>query len=304
MKKFVSLTKRNCLVFLRDRAAVFFSLLATLIVLMLMGVFLGNMNEENVVYLLKEYGGVRDSVLDQEHARELVQYWTLAGILVVNAVTVTMSVIGNRVTDISEGKLASLYSAPVSRSIIALSYVVSAMLIGIFMCVLTLAIALCYIMATGGTMLGAGALGKIFLLIVLNVCIFSVIMYLFALFIKSSSAWSGIATVVGTLVGFVGAIYLPMGFLPEGVTTVLKCIPILHGASLMREACCEGALERTFDGLPGQVLSEYKEYMGIQIKMGEQLASSAFQVLFLVGCAIIAFIVIMIVQKRKSISDR
>lgn len=304
MKKFVSLTKRNCLVFLRDRAAVFFSLLATLIVLMLMGVFLGNMNEENVVYLLEEYGGVRDSVLDQEHARELVQYWTLAGILVVNAVTVTMSVIGNRVTDISEEKLASLYSAPVSRSIIALSYVVSAMLIGIFMCVLTLGIALCYIMATGGTMLTAGALGKIFLLIVLNVCIFSVIMYLFALFIKSSSAWSGIATVVGTLVGFAGAIYLPMGFLPNGVTTVLKCIPILHGASLMREVCCESALERTFSGLPGQVMAEYKEYMGIQVEMGDQLVSSSFQVLFLVGCAIISFIAIVIVQKRKSISDR
>lgn len=304
MKKFVSLTKRNCLVFLRDRAAVFFSLLATLIVLMLMGVFLGNMNEESVVNLLKEYGGVRDSVLDQEHARELVQYWTLAGILVVNAVTVTMSVIGNRVTDISEGKLASLYSAPVSRSIIALSYVVSAMLIGIFMCVLTLAIALCYIMATGGTMLGAGALGEILLLIVLNVCIFSIIMYLFALFIKSSGAWSGIATVVGTLVGFVGAIYLPMGNLPEGVATVLKYIPILHGVSLMREACCGSALERTFSGLPGQVMAEYKKYMGIQVEMGDQLVSSFFQVLFLVGCAIIAFIVIMIVQKRKSISDR
>ena len=75
------------MVFLRDRGAVFFSLLSMLIVLMLMGVFLGNMNEEHVVYLLEEYGGVRDIPLDEAHAKELVQYWTLAGILVVNAVT-------------------------------------------------------------------------------------------------------------------------------------------------------------------------------------------------------------------------
>lgn len=304
MKKFVSLTKRNCLVFLRDRAAVFFSLLAMFIVLMLMGVFLGNMNEENLLYLLEEYGGVRDANLDAEHARELVQYWTLAGILVVNALTVTLSVIGNRVTDISEGKLASFYSAPVSRNVIALSYVASAVLIGIFMCLLTLAVVLCYIVATGGEMLGIGALGKIFALIVLNVCIFSVIMYLLALFIKSSSAWSGIATVAGTLVGFVGAIYLPMGFLPEGVAAVLKCIPVLHGTSLMREACCEEAINTTFAGLPAQVVSEYKEYMGIQIKIGEGLASPAFRILFLAGCGIIAFIIIAIVQKRRTISDR
>ncbi len=304
MKKFVNLTKRNCRVFLRDRAAVFFSLLAMFIVLMLMGVFLGNMNEENVVGLLKEYGGVRDAALDKENARELVQYWTLAGILVVNAVTVTLSVIGSRVTDASEGKLASFYSAPVSRSVIALSYVASAVLIGIFMCVLTFAAALCYIVATGGELLGMEAFIKILLLIVLNVCIFSVIMYLLALFIKSASAWSGMATVVGTLVGFVGAIYLPMGYLPDGVAMALKYIPILHGASLLREVCCESALARTFDGLPAQVVSEYKEYMGIRVKMGENLAAFSFQVLFLLGCGILAFIMIIIVQKRKPISDR
>ncbi len=304
MKKFVSITKRNCLVYLRDRAAVFFSMLAMLIVLMLMGVFLGNMNEENIVNLLKEYGGVRDTVLDQQHARELVQYWTLAGILVVNAVTVTLSVVGSRVTDNSEGKLASFYSAPVSRNIIALSYVTSAALIGIFMCLLTLAIALCYIAATGGTMLGCRALAEIFLLIVLNVCIFSILMYLLALFIKSSSAWSGIATVVGTLVGFVGAIYLPMGYLPDGVAAALKCLPILHGTSLLREVCCAGVLEKTFAGLPAQVPSEYKEYMGIRVEMGGQIISGAYQVLFLVGCGILAFVIIAFVQNRKSISDR
>lgn len=304
MKKFLSLTKRNCLVFLRDRGAVFFSLLAMLIVLILMGVFLGNMNEENVINLLREYGGLRDSAQDQERARELVQYWTLAGILVVNAVTVTLSVIGNRVTDISEGKLASMYTAPVRPGIIALSYVASAWLIGIFMCTLTLGIALCYIGATGGELLGIGALARILLLIVLNVFVFSIIMYLLALFVKSSSAWSGLATVVGTLVGFVGAIYLPMGNLPEKVADGLKYLPILHGASLMREVCCEKVLQTTFEGLPAEVASSYQEYMGIQIKMGEETASSVFQVSFLAGCGIAALFLILVVQKRKQITDR
>lgn len=304
MKKFLQLTRRNCLVFLRDRGAVFFSLLSMLIVLMLMGVFLGNMNEENVVNLLKEYGGVRDIPADEAHAKELIQYWTLAGILIVNAVTVTLTVIGNRVTDVSEGKLASLYSAPVSRGVIALSYVASAVLVGILMCVLTAGVSLCYIAATGGELLSAVALGKIFLLIVLNVCVFAVLMYFFALFVKSSSAWSGIATVVGTLVGFVGAIYLPMGSLPEGVAAVLKYFPVLHGASLLRTVCCEQALETAFKNTPAELLDEYQTYMGIQVEMGKNIIDSSFQVLFLAGCGIIAFILIVLVQKRKDISDR
>ncbi len=304
MNQYINLTKRNCMTFLRDRGAVFFSLLTMLIVLMLMGIFLGNMNEESIVNLLKEYGGVRDALADEENAKHLVQYWTLAGILVVNAVTVTLTVTGNMVTDLHEGKLASLYSAPVSRSVIALAYITASVLIGTLMCVLTLGIALCYIVATGGEMLGYEMLAKILLLIVLNVCIFAVIMYLAALFVKSSSAWNGIGTVVGTLVGFVGAIYLPMGNLPEGVAAVLKYIPILHGTALMRSACCEAALDHTFTNVPVELIAEYKEYMGIQIKMGKELVSETFQVLFLASCGIIALIVMMVIQKKRNISDR
>lgn len=304
MKKFVNLTKRNCLVFFRDRGAVFFSLLTMLIVLVLMGVFLGDMNKEQVVELLKEYGGMRDTALDEEHAKHLVQYWTLAGILVVNAVTVTLTVIGSMVTDRTEGKLASLYSAPVSRNVIAVSYIASAVLIGIFMCMFTLVIALCYIAATGGAWISVAAFGRIILLIFLNVCVFAVIMYLFALLVKSSSAWSGIGTIVGTLVGFVGAIYLPMGYLPGGVATVLKCIPVLHGTALMRAACCEEALTDTFTDVPAQLITEYKEYMGISVKIGENTVSDTFQILFLTGCGIIVFIIAAFVQRKKDISDR
>ena len=70
MKKFINLTKRNSLIFLRDRGTVFFSLLAMLIVLMLMGVFLGNMNQEEVIELLKEYGGARNAKSDSVQANE------------------------------------------------------------------------------------------------------------------------------------------------------------------------------------------------------------------------------------------
>ena len=57
MRKYFNLTKRNCLVFLRDRSAVFFSLLSMLIVLMLMGIFLARMNVDSVTDLLNTYGG-------------------------------------------------------------------------------------------------------------------------------------------------------------------------------------------------------------------------------------------------------
>ena len=304
MGKYINLTRRNIMVFLRDRSAVFFSLLSMFIVLMLMGIFLGNMNVESVTELLRKYGGVRDVLLDQKNAEYLVKYWTLAGLMVVNAVTVTLSVIGIMVEDANENRLESFYTAPVNKGTLAVSYITAAVLIGTMFCMLTLALFLLYIQVSGGTILSLASLLRILLYTFINTGIFSVIMYLAALFVKSSSAWSGVATVVGTLVGFVGAIYLPMGALPEGVAKILTYIPILHGTSLMRKVCCEAALGVTFDGIPEEVLSGYREYMGIDVVIGKHMVGDGFQILFLCICGMIALTAVILAARKKNISDR
>lgn len=305
MSKYLNLTKRNCLVFLRDRSSVFFALLSMLIVLLLQAVFLGDMNVENVLNLIEQYGGeMRDVAADEVNARQLVQYWTLAGILVVNAVTVTLSVIGTMIEDAGENRIADFYCAPVSKIVIALSYVTTAAIIGTLFCMLTLVAALVYICAMGGTMLSLAVIGKILLFTLLNVCIFSVIMYMVALFVKSSSAWGGLGTIVGTLVGFVGAIYLPMGALPKTVAEVLKYIPVLHGTSLMRKVCCEEAIHTTFTGMPEEFITEYKEIMGITISMQGKDVSDGMQILFLACCGVVALLVSVLVAGKKNLSDR
>jgi multidrug/hemolysin transport system permease protein len=304
MSKYISLTKRNCLVFLRDRSSVFFSLLSMLIVMLLTTVFLGNLNVTSITNLLAEYGGIRDTAVDTANAKELVWYWTLAGILVVNSLTVSLTVIGLMITDSNENRLEAFYTAPISKSVVALSYVTSAILIGTLFCVLTLVIALIYIAATGGTMLSLSAILQILFYIFINVCIFSIIMYLAALFVKTPGAWSGIATIVGTLVGFLGAIYLPMGSLPDNVGKVLTCLPILHGTSLMRKVCCESILTKTFEGIPQEVLDVCKQEMGITISMNNTTVSTAFQLTFMVICGAMAFVAALIVAKHKHLSDR
>ena len=105
MKEIGYLVKRNSLLFLRERSAVFFSLLSMLIVLALMVIFLGRMNSRALVDLLSEWGGERDLAADERNAAYLIQLWTLAGILVVNAVTVTLTVTGIMVQDETEKRL-------------------------------------------------------------------------------------------------------------------------------------------------------------------------------------------------------
>lgn len=303
MNQYIQLTKRDCLLYIRDRGAIFFSLLSMLITLMLMGIFLGNMNVESVTNLLSEYGGVRDLEADRENAKHLVEYWTLAGILVINAVTVTMTLMSNMVTDRAERKLDSLYCTPVRKGIIALSYVTSSVILGMLLCIVPFLLALIYITAGGGDMLPFETVLKLLGCMFLNVAVFSVIMYLFASLIKSQNAWSGVGTIIGTLVGFAGAVYLPMESLPDKVGTVLKCLPILHGTSLMRKLCCEDILAKTFSGLPGELIDGYSEAMGITIAMGDSYATNEFQVAFLLICGIIA-LGIAVLGRYKSKAER
>ena len=298
MRTTLQLVKRNSLMYLRDKSSVFFSMLSMLIVLGLMVVFLGNMNRDNVVNLLSEYGEDRNTDVDMENAEHLIEMWTVAGILVVNAVMVTLTVIGTRIQDEEKKRLQSFYVAPVKPVKIALGYIFSALFIGTIMCILTLVVAEAYIFFKGGSILNLKETLTVIGLILLNVFLYSCILFFVGMFVKSDSAWSGFGTVIGTLVGFVGGIYLPVGFLPEKVQTVLKALPVLHGNAMMRDIFTKRALEETFAGVPKEVVAEYKNYMGITVEVGGEVLSGEIQVAFLLGFAIIMIIGSTIAWKK------
>lgn len=66
--------------------------------------------------------------------------------------------------------------------------------------------------------------------------------------------------------------------------------PVLHGASLMGGVFCREALRTAFAGIPGTVTKQYKEYMGITIKMPGGEAAVSFQILFLCICGIVVLL--------------
>ncbi|MDE6727656.1 MAG: hypothetical protein K2J80_06920, partial [Oscillospiraceae bacterium] len=122
MSKFIQLTKRNMLLYFRDKGSVFMSLLSMLIILALMLFFLGDMSVENITELLAELPG-RDTSNDESNAELLVLAWTVAGIIPINSVMVALSALSSIIKDKTAGKINSIYTAPVSRLTIALSYI-------------------------------------------------------------------------------------------------------------------------------------------------------------------------------------
>lgn len=295
--------KRNCLIYFRDKSAVFFSLLSTLIVLGLMVLFLGNANSGQLVRVLAQYGGERDVVMDEKNAECLVQLWTLAGILIVNTVSISLTVLGAMVRDEASKKSMAFYVTPVKRYKISLGYILSAWVVSSIMCMVTLAVGELYFFLQGNDLLSVKNLVALCGLIFFNTFIYASIGYVLALFIHSNSAWGGMLTVVGTLVGFAGGIYINVGSMSEQVATALKCLPVLHGAGLMRQVCTQEILEKTFAGVPKEVVAVVQEEMGIVISMGEKAFSVEEELVFLLLYAIIAVAVAVLLNRRHRLKE-
>lgn len=304
MKEILYLTKRNSLIYMRDKKAVFFSVLSMLIVLGLMVIFLGSMNSQDLLLLLERYGGERNEAQDRINVEHLIQLWILSGILIVNSVTVTLTVIGTMVQDEEQSRLASFYVAPVKRGKLVLGYVLAAWFTGAGLSILTLIAGELYMVFSGKGLLPVSTLMVMCGMIFLNTFVYASIGYLLAMFIHSYSAWGGMLTIVGTLVGFAGGIYLPLSSFSERIQTVLKCLPVLQGVSMMRKVCLEEVTEITFEGMPSQAVEIFQERMGVTLTAGERLISLGEQFSILAFYGIIAVMIAVFLNKRRKLKDR
>ncbi len=292
--KLLELTKRNIRVYLRDKGAVFFSLLSMLIIIALMMFFLGDMYIDETVDIAGALPG-RNADTVEKDATVLILQWIAAGIVGINAVTVTMAVYSVMIKDRTEGRLNSIYTAPISRFVISLSYVLSAWICSVIICMLTLAIAEIYCIMQGGEPYSVIAHLKLLGVIALNSFTYSALMYVVAMLAKTEGAWSGLGTVIGTLVGFLGGIYLPIGNFSEGIATGMKCLPVIYGAKLFRSIMTADAEAVVFDGAPAEIVKEYRlalgtdlEFLGHEVTdLTSALILLAFGVLFMAAGALL-----------------
>jgi len=172
------------------------------------------------------------------------------------------------------------------------------------MCIVTLIISEIYIVLCGGQMLSFGEIISVLGFIIINVFSSSCFVYFLGAFIQSLSAFSALSTVVGTLVGFISGIYLPIGHLPEMVQKVVKCFPIVYGTSLMREVYVKDAMSNVFNGAPIEVIEKYTEYMGITLSWGAQEVGDIYKILILLGSGVFFILISVLLLKNRKIVYR
>ena len=282
----ISFVSRNLKVFFRDKTAVFFSLLAVLIVLGLYIFFLGD------VWV--------DSFPNIKGVKNLMNCWIIAGLIGVTSVTANMGAFGTMIEDKSKNKIKDFYVSPIKKSKIVGGYIISSFIVGSMMSVVTLIISQIYLVYSGVDVLNFKELTEVFLIILMtSLSNSAMILFIVSLF-SSEKAFSTASAIVGTLIGFITGIYLPISMLPDSVQIIVKLFPTSHGISILRQIFMKKQMDISFADVPTNYINEFKESMGVVYYINDKLVSNTASVFILIASTIIFFfLAVLILYKKK-----
>lgn len=303
MKQFMAICSRNIKIYLRDKGSLVFSFLSMLIVIGLMLLFLGDTTVNGVMGIFENIPG-RGGAADLEMSKNLIFLWTTAGILAINGATITLAFYANMIKDRNGNRLNSIMVMPINRTIIVAGYIFSAWLVSVVMNLLTLAIVEAIGLAKGIELFSLAAHIELLAIIMVNSLVYASIMYFFASLIKTEGAWSGFGIIVGTLVGFLGGIYFPLGSISEGVAKIVKAFPVIYGTSVFRIIMMNDLEGKLFSDLPSEVREIFDTEMGLNIKVFENILSIGQEVVILLAVSLIFALLSLLYLRYSKKTDR
>ena len=275
----LELISRNRKVYTRDRLAFFMSFLSVIILILVYQVFLGQIQIDAIKEALNSDTASTDTI-------QMVNYWLISGLTIIISMTSTLGAFGVMVSD-REKKLSEDFKvSPVSNFKIELSYAIFAILFGIIMTMFSCIFAigmfngfsalLDYSMMDYLSILGVVTMG--------TVLSATIILPILA-FIRTSSAFTTLSTIVGTFIGFISGVYLSIGSVGESLQQVMSWFPLTQVNALLKQILMKDAISKVFDHAPSTVITNYKESYGIILKnaSGEHLSSqSMFAYIFII----------------------
>lgn len=283
----IALIKRNVKLFFRDKTAVLFSLLAVFIIIGLYAMFLGDV-------WLSGFPAV-------DGTRFLMDSWLIAGLLAITSVTTTLGAFGIMVQDKSKKIAKDFYSAPIKRRSITAGYLLSVFIIGVIMSIVAFVLSQTYVLLGGGELLGAIAALKVFGLILLVTLSNTALMCFIVSFFKSQNAYTTASTIIGTLIGFITGIYLPIGTLPDAVQTVVKVVPASHAAALFRQVVMQAPIDASFSGAPKEALDGFNSMMGVSYQFGDFTVTPLLSMAYLAFTGLLFFGLAMWNMSKKRV---
>ena len=270
MRGILGFIKRNLLLFFKDWQSILFSLLTSIIVLVLYLLFLKGTFVSAIQSAMEQYPGLA-SMVPQKDIDMFANLFLLSGILGSAMISVPFSCITVLVKDRANKVDYDILATPMKRGQIIFAYFVSAVLTSILLNSIILAVGLIGIRMQGNMYLNISQVVKAFSVVALGSISASAIFMIVVLFFKSVSACEAFFGILSAASGFVIGAYIPISQFSNGVQTVCNLFPASQITILLRNILLNGLLEHINTSLAGvdqgMFVLSLKEYFSFQAKL-------------------------------------
>ena len=270
MRGILGLIKRNLLLFFKDWQSILFSLLTSIIVLVLYLLFLKGTFVSAMQSAMEQYPGLA-SMVPQKDIDMFANLFLLSGILGSAMISVPFSCITVLVKDRANKVDYDILATPMKREQIIFAYFVSAVLTSILLNSIILAVGLIGIRMQGNMYLNISQVIKAFSIVALGSISASAIFMIVVLFFKTVSACEAFFGILSAASGFVIGAYIPISQFSNEVQTVCNLFPASQITIMLRNILLNGLLEHINTSLQGvdqgMFVLSLKEYFTFQAKL-------------------------------------
>ena len=270
MRGILGLIKRNLLLFFKDWQSILFSLLTSIIVLVLYLLFLKGTFVSAMQSAMEQYPGSA-SMVSETDIDMFANLLLLTGILGSAMISVPFSCITTLVRDRANKVDYDILATPLKRGQIIFAYFVSAVLSSTLLTGFILAIGLVGISMQGDTHLNGIQLVNAFIVVALGSISASAIFMIIVLFFKTVSACEAFFGILSAASGFVIGAYIPISQFSNEVQTVCNLFPASQITIMLRNILLNGLLEHINTSLvgtdQGMFVLSLKEYFSFQAKL-------------------------------------
>ena len=270
MRGILGFIKRNVLLFFKDWQSILFSLLTSIIVLVLYLLFLKGTFVSAIQRAMEQYPGLA-SMVPQKDIDMFANLFLLSGILGSAMISVPFSCITVLVKDRANKVDYDILATPMKREQIIFAYFISAVLTSILLNSIILAVGLIGIRMQGNMYLNISQVIKAFSIVALGSISASAIFMIIVLFFKTVSACEAFFGILSAASGFVIGAYIPISQFSNEVQTVCNLFPASQITIMLRNILLNGLLDHINTSLQGvdqgMFVLSLKEYFTFQAKL-------------------------------------
>lgn len=301
MRGFLGLTKRNLLLFFKDKQSVIFSLLTSMIVLALYLLFLKDTFVNAMDSAMNQFPSL-SSLIDKNDKDMFANLILLTGILGSAMITVPYNCLITLVKDRENKVDYDILATPLKRGQIIFSYFISAALSSVILTSIILAIGLGVIGVQGDIYLGIGEILKAFGVVALGSISATSIFMIVVLFFKSVSASGAFFGMLSAASGFIIGAYIPISQFSEAVQTVCNIFPASQITIVLRNVLINGLLEHmntTLDGVDqGMFVTSIKELFSFKARLFDGYFDMSQMLVYIVVSIVICIVVQILVYSK------